>query len=170
MPKPFSIVELVQTVRETLKRSSRTVTVGFHPIASAFFPPYAPIMTIPNRKNPPNGKSHLTSPPAPVADVEKIGPVQTIKAPTAQLSDASKMDETKNVVSNRPAGEPLLAKNNADQTETNFTPFPEEIARRAYFSYVNEGSPQGCHVQHWLDAEAGLINERNRTRIHGFHN
>ena len=44
------------------------------------------------------------------------------------------------------------------------------MARRAYFSYENEGSPPGRHVQHWLEAEAELIAERKLTRVHGFHN
>jgi hypothetical protein len=35
---------------------------------------------------------------------------------------------------------------------------------------VNEGSPQGRDVQHWLAAKAELIAERNLTRVHGFHN
>jgi hypothetical protein len=52
--------------------------------------------------------------------------------------------------------------------ETN--PCPDEVARKAYFAYVNEGSPQGRDVQHWLDAEADLIQERNRTRVHAFQN
>ncbi len=52
----------------------------------------------------------------------------------------------------------------------NFTPSPDEVARRAYFSYVNQGSLPGCDVQHWLKAEADLIAERNLTRVHGFHN
>jgi hypothetical protein len=57
-----------------------------------------------------------------------------------------------------------------NQSETDFVPSPDEVARRAYFSYLNEGSPQGRDVQHWLAAEAELIAERNRTRVHGFHN
>jgi hypothetical protein len=56
------------------------------------------------------------------------------------------------------------------QNETNFTPSPDEVARRAYFSYVNQGSPSGHEVQHWLKAEAELIQERNLTRTHLFHN
>ena len=52
----------------------------------------------------------------------------------------------------------------------NFVPSPDEVARREYFSYVNQGSPQGHEVQHWLAAEAELIAERNLTRTHGFHN
>jgi len=47
-------------------------------------------------------------------------------------------------------------------------PSTDEVARRAYSAYVNEGSPLGRHVQHWLDAEAQLIAERNLTRVHGF--
>src|SRR5580692_4726190 len=49
------------------------------------------------------------------------------------------------------------------QNEINFTPSPDEVARRAYFTYVNQGSPQAHEVQHWLQAEAELIKERNLT-------
>jgi len=55
-------------------------------------------------------------------------------------------------------------------SEIAFTPEPEEVARRAYFTYVNQGSQDGHEVQHWLQAEAELIAERNQTRVHGFHN
>ncbi|SPE61554.1 hypothetical protein SBV1_730026 [Verrucomicrobia bacterium] len=51
----------------------------------------------------------------------------------------------------------------------NFTPSPDEVARRAYFAYVNEGSLPGHDVQHWLEAESQLLAERNLTRIHAFH-
>jgi len=54
--------------------------------------------------------------------------------------------------------------------EPDFVPSPDEVARRAYFTYVNEGSMPGRDVQHWLEAEAQLIKERNLTRVHGFHN
>jgi DUF2934 family protein len=57
-----------------------------------------------------------------------------------------------------------------NQNETNFAASADEVARRAYFSYVNQGSLPGRDVQHWLEAEAQLIAERNLTRIHGFHN
>jgi hypothetical protein len=57
-----------------------------------------------------------------------------------------------------------------NQNKIDFAPSADEVARRAYFSYVNEGSRQGHDVQHWLEAEAHLLAERNRTRIHGFHN
>jgi hypothetical protein len=57
-----------------------------------------------------------------------------------------------------------------NQEAMDYAPSPDEVARRAYFSYENEGSRPGRDVQHWLSAEADLIAERNRTRVHGFHN
>jgi hypothetical protein len=57
-----------------------------------------------------------------------------------------------------------------NQNENDFAPSADEVARRAYFSYVNQGSLQGHEVQHWLAAESELIAERNLTRVHGFHN
>ena len=56
-----------------------------------------------------------------------------------------------------------------NQGGVDFAPSADEVARRAYFSYVNQGSLPGHDVQHWLDAEAHLLAERNLTRIHGFH-
>ena len=58
----------------------------------------------------------------------------------------------------------------ANQSGIDFVPSPDEVARRAYFSYVNQGSQPGHEVQHWLEAESQLLAERNLTRIHGFHN
>jgi hypothetical protein len=60
----------------------------------------------------------------------------------------------------------------ADLTQgaASFIPSPDEVARRAYFTYVNQGSQSGHEVQHWLKAEAELIAERNLTRVHGYHN
>ena len=43
------------------------------------------------------------------------------------------------------------------------------MARKSYFSYVNQGSSQGHEVQHWLEAEAQLLAERDLTRVHGFY-
>jgi len=55
-----------------------------------------------------------------------------------------------------------------DPSTPAFVPSPDEVARRAYFAYVNQGSLEGHEVQHWLGAEADLIAERNLTRVHGF--
>ena len=57
-----------------------------------------------------------------------------------------------------------------NQNENDFVPSPDEVARKAYFSYENEGSLPGRELQHWLKAEAELIAERKLTRVHGFHN
>jgi hypothetical protein len=62
----------------------------------------------------------------------------------------------------------LLA--DVNQNGIDFAPSADEVSRRAYFSYENQGSHQGNDVQHWLAAEAELIAERNLTRVHGFHN
>ena len=51
-----------------------------------------------------------------------------------------------------------------------FVPSPDEVAQRAYFAYVNQGSLQGHEVQHWLAAEAELTAEHNLNRVHGFQN
>jgi hypothetical protein len=65
---------------------------------------------------------------------------------------------------------PRPAAADSKQNEINFTPSPDEVARRAYFSYENQGSLPGREVQHWLAAEAEMIAERKLTRAHGFHN
>ena len=58
----------------------------------------------------------------------------------------------------------------ANGDRVGFTPSPDEVARRAYFTFVNQGSLPGHDVQHWLEAEKQLLDERNLTRIHAFHN
>jgi Fe-S cluster biosynthesis and repair protein YggX len=65
---------------------------------------------------------------------------------------------------------PPTAVVDVDQSEIDFVPFPDEVARRAYLNYINQGAQPGHDVQHWLAAEAQLIAERNLTRVHGFHN
>jgi len=41
----------------------------------------------------------------------------------------------------------------------NGAPSVEDVARRAYFTYLNEGSPQGRQERHWLEAESQLREE-----------
>ncbi len=73
--------------------------------------------------------------------------------------------------SQKPASAPQpTAPTNLNRNEIDFVPSPDEVARKAYFTYVNQGSQSGHEVQHWLAAEAELISERNLTRVHGFHN
>jgi hypothetical protein len=51
---------------------------------------------------------------------------------------------------------------------TNTRPSTDEVARAAYFRYLNEGSPSGRSMQHWLEAEAHLV--ARLSRVHGFDN
>ncbi len=81
------------------------------------------------------------------------------------------MKPDKSAQDQKPAGtsRPMAAAA-LSQNENNFVPSTDEVARKAYFSYVNQGSSSGHEVQHWLQAEAELIAERTRTRTHEFHN
>jgi hypothetical protein len=56
------------------------------------------------------------------------------------------------------------------QSKIDFAPPSDEVASRAYFNYVNQGSQPGHDVQHWLDAETELIAERYLGRMHEFRN
>jgi len=47
-----------------------------------------------------------------------------------------------------------------NQNETEPAPSPGEVASRAYFSYVNQGSQHGHDVRHWLEAETQLLADR----------
>jgi hypothetical protein len=61
------------------------------------------------------------------------------------------------------------AAGDVNENGIDFAPSADEVARRAYFSYVNQGSLPGHEVQHWLVAEAELLAERNLARVHGTH-
>ena len=65
---------------------------------------------------------------------------------------------------------PPTAAADLNRSGIDFVPSPDEVARRAYFNCVNQGSQSGHEVQHWLEAEKQLLAERNLTRVHGFHN
>jgi len=56
-----------------------------------------------------------------------------------------------------------LKKNGID-----FAPSVGEVAKRAYFSYLNEGSIPGQDEKHWLEAEAQLRAEL--CHVHALHN
>jgi hypothetical protein len=48
------------------------------------------------------------------------------------------------------------------KTEFCLHPSRDEISRRAYFNYLNEGSRPGNDLFHWLEAEADLLAGCNR--------
>ena len=79
----------------------------------------------------------------------------------------STFDQNQNHKAAAPARMPSAGELN--QSEHEFAASQDEVARRAYFTYVNQGAAHGHDVQHWLQAEAQLIEERNLTRVHGFH-
>jgi hypothetical protein len=49
------------------------------------------------------------------------------------------------------------------QKGIDFTPSENEVAKRAYQIYENQGSRPGYDIQHWQEAEAQLVAERNFT-------
>jgi hypothetical protein len=67
------------------------------------------------------------------------------------------------------AARPAPAAPQSNENESEFVPAPDEVARKAYFAYENTGSQPGHEVQHWLQAEADLIAERNAMRTHSFY-
>jgi hypothetical protein len=50
----------------------------------------------------------------------------------------------------------------SNQSRIALAPSRDEVARRAYFSYLNEGSLPGRDEKHWLEAEAQLLAEMAR--------
>jgi hypothetical protein len=50
-----------------------------------------------------------------------------------------------------------------------FGPSHDDVAKRAYAIYVNQGSRSGHDVQDWQEAEAQLVEEHNGTRDRGLH-
>jgi hypothetical protein len=81
------------------------------------------------------------------------------------------MKHNKHSQNQKPAStSPPTATANLNLNEIDFAPSADEVARKAYFTYVNQGSQSGHEVQHWLAAEAELITERDLTRVHAFHN
>ena len=65
----------------------------------------------------------------------------------------------------QPATTADLNQNNAD-----LKPSPDEVAKRAYLRYVNQGSLPRHDKQHWLEAETQLVAERNLAKVYLFRN
>ena len=57
-----------------------------------------------------------------------------------------------------------------NQKGIGFPLWPEDVARRAYFTYVNADSAPRNPVQHLLEAEAQIAEESDRTPTHVFQN
>jgi hypothetical protein len=61
-----------------------------------------------------------------------------------------------------PAGESRpISISNSNKSSSDFSPAWNEIAKLAYFNYVNRGSRPGADGEDWLEAEAQLVGEHN---------
>ncbi len=68
----------------------------------------------------------------------------------------------------KPAGPArVAAAGELNHNKTDFPPYADEVVTKAYLSYVNEGFQHGRHVEHWLDAEAQLLDEHKITLDRG---
>jgi Protein of unknown function (DUF2934) len=65
--------------------------------------------------------------------------------------------------STAPAPEPDQHPTDEDPAVT-----PDQVARRAYFTYLNSGALPGHDVQHWLKAESELLEEHALKRSHAY--
>jgi hypothetical protein len=65
----------------------------------------------------------------------------------------------------RPAGASgSTATAGLNQSGIDFAPSADEVAERAYFNYMNQGSLPGYELKHWLEAEEQLLAERKLTQ------
>ena len=77
-------------------------------------------------------------------------------------NDNSQNQNQKTVGASRPATVADII-----QSRSAFRPSPAEVAKGAYFSYLNEGSIHGRDEKHWLEAEAQLFGGVEReAQIH----
>lgn len=61
---------------------------------------------------------------------------------------------------------PPAATEESGQKKIRFAPSTDEVAKRAYFSYLNHGSRPGHDVQNWLEAETQLHAEHYLPKKH----
>jgi len=62
---------------------------------------------------------------------------------------------------------PLADWDQLEQRGVAFGPSPRDVAKRAYYIFLNQGSLPGFDIQHWQEAEAQLVEERNITLDRG---
>ena len=59
---------------------------------------------------------------------------------------------------------------NSNHIKIDFAPTADEVARKVYINYGSQSSLPGDELQHWLEAEAQLLAERNVARVYGIPN
>jgi hypothetical protein len=79
------------------------------------------------------------------------------------------MKKNKFLENQEPAAPSLpVAAAHSNQNDAVLKPVPDEVAKRAYLNYVNQGSQDGRDMHHWLEAEAQLAAERSLSRVYLF--
>ena len=68
-----------------------------------------------------------------------------------------------------PSGEPASEEVRTD-SDNPAQASPREVAERAYFYYLKDGSSAGRELEDWLQAEQDLMLGQHRTTFHGSHN
>ena len=56
---------------------------------------------------------------------------------------------------------------NQHHIHIDFVPSVDEVARKVYLNYGNQGSLPEDELQHWLEAEVQLLTERMLTGVNG---
>jgi hypothetical protein len=62
---------------------------------------------------------------------------------------------------------PPATKADLHPVKKEFKPRADDVATRAYFSFVNQGSLPGHDVQHWLEAEVQILAEHHLAQSRG---
>lgn len=55
-----------------------------------------------------------------------------------------------------------------NRNEIYFVPSADEVATRAYYNFVSQGSQPGHDLQHWLEAETQLLAERQPASAYDY--
>jgi hypothetical protein len=87
---------------------------------------------------------------------------ETTPAPSQVLA-ASQTAETRREKGNGPSGPVTEQKNQSERSQNNMSFTSDEIAQRAYQIYERDGRTDGRDMDHWLQAERELREERQRA-------
>lgn len=60
---------------------------------------------------------------------------------------------------------PPQAETGTVASAASFSPHADDISRRAYMCYENQGCQSGRDVQHWLEAESQLLFEHEASKM-----
>lgn len=88
------------------------------------------------------------------------------------VNDACNLKQNKlflNKKKNLPGPGPSLAALWRLQNKNTFAPSADDVARKVGHRFLNQALQPLREVQRWLAAEAKLIAEHNRVRVHSFH-